>query len=206
MCERVRGERLGERAAEECAIKVARGLRGRDRLLALMDVGATVCTARNPHCDQCPLAPVCATRGALADETKHRQGRYQGSFRQRRGIVMARLRENATVATIELDGEALASLLDDGLAEVTRGARTFRVRREPRRSGARTVRRPRRGLAARRVSAESGNKEIPEELVARVGEDRLGVELHAFDRKLPVAQAHHQAVLRLGGDLEDIGH
>jgi A/G-specific adenine glycosylase len=121
VCERVRGERLSERAAEECAIEIASGLRGRDRLLALMDVGATVCTARSPQCDRCPLAPACATRGTLADETKRRQGRYEGSFRQRRGIVMARLRERTTVATAELDGEALASLLDDGLAEVTRG-------------------------------------------------------------------------------------
>jgi hypothetical protein len=35
--------------------------------------------------------------------------------------VMARLRAEGRVRTAELDGEALASLLDDGLAEVTRG-------------------------------------------------------------------------------------
>ena len=121
VCERVRGERLSERAAEDCAVQVARGLRGRDRLLALMDLGATVCTARKPQCDRCPLAKTCATRGALAGETKRRQGRFEGSFRQRRGMIMARLRETSAVATAELDGEALASLLDDGLAEVTRG-------------------------------------------------------------------------------------
>jgi A/G-specific adenine glycosylase len=121
VCERVRGEPLSERAAEDCAVQVARGLRGRDRLLALMDVGATVCTARKPQCDRCPLATRCATRGALVGETKRRQGRFEGSFRQRRGMIMARLRESSAVATAELDGEALASLLDDGLAEITRG-------------------------------------------------------------------------------------
>jgi A/G-specific adenine glycosylase len=121
VCERVRGERLSERTAEETARDIARGLTGRDRLLALMDVGATVCTARDPRCDACPFERDCVSGGELADETKHRQGRFEGSFRQRRGIVMARLRAEGSVRTVELDGEALASLLDDGLAEVARG-------------------------------------------------------------------------------------
>jgi A/G-specific adenine glycosylase len=121
VCERVRGEPLHEREAEDAAVAIARPLRGRDRLLALMDLGATVCTARAPRCDECPIARKCATRGALDGETKRRQGRYEGSFRQRRGNVMARLRDASSVNASELDGEALASLLDDGLAEVTRG-------------------------------------------------------------------------------------
>jgi A/G-specific adenine glycosylase len=120
VCERCEGEALSEGAAEDVARTIAKPLRGRDRLLALMDLGATVCTSRNPACTACPLARTCATRGVLAYETKHRQGRYEGSFRQRRGNVLARLREGDT-QTVELDGEALASLLDDGLAEVTRG-------------------------------------------------------------------------------------
>ena len=120
VCERVHGDALTDRDAENCAVEIARPLRGRDRLLALMDVGALVCTARAPQCDACPLASRCATRGVLAHETKRRQSRYEGSFRQRRGNVMARLRAG-TVPAVELDGEVLASLLDDGLAEVTRG-------------------------------------------------------------------------------------
>ncbi len=121
VCERTRGERLSDRAAEATAVDIAEPLRGRDRLLALIDVGATVCTARNPECGRCPLFGACATRGELTGETKRPQGRFEGSFRQRRGIVMARLRSERAVPTVELDGEALASLLDDGLAEVTRG-------------------------------------------------------------------------------------
>jgi A/G-specific adenine glycosylase len=121
VCERVAGGRLGERAAEQHAAEIAAPLRGRDRLLALMDVGATVCTAREPRCSECPLAARCAARGPLAGETRRRQGRYAGSFRERRGSVLARLRAASSVRTAELDGEALASLLDDGLAEVTRG-------------------------------------------------------------------------------------
>jgi A/G-specific adenine glycosylase len=120
VCERVRGERLSTREAEAAAIAIASPRRGRDRLLALMDLGATVCTARAPACDQCPIAHDCATRGPLSCETRHRQSAYEGSFRQRRGAVLARLRAG-TARAGELDGEALASLLDDGLAEVTRG-------------------------------------------------------------------------------------
>jgi A/G-specific adenine glycosylase len=120
VCERVRGTALSDREAEAEAVSIGGALRGRDRLLALMDLGALVCTARKPACDACPIETQCATRGVLEHETKHRQTRFEGSFRQRRGIVLARLREGSA-ATSALDGEALASLLDDGLAEITRG-------------------------------------------------------------------------------------
>ncbi len=120
VCERVRGTRLTDRDAEACARAISPGLRGRDRLLALMDLGATVCTARRPACDTCPLFDDCATRGIHDDETRPRQSRFEGSFRQRRGLVLAQLRDGPVPAR-QLDGEVLASLLDDGLAEVTRG-------------------------------------------------------------------------------------
>jgi A/G-specific adenine glycosylase len=120
VCERVRGTRLTDPEAEACVREIGRGLQPRDRLLAMMDLGATVCVARTPACDRCPIVTECTTRGTHGDETKHRQGRFAGSFRQRRGIVMARLRVGS-VPTAEIDGEVLASLLDDGLAEVTRG-------------------------------------------------------------------------------------
>ena len=121
VCERIAGSALSDAAAEAEAVEIARPLSGRDRLLALMDIGATVCTAHQPKCVECPLRSACATRGTLATETRHRQARYEGSFRQRRGMVLGRLRAEGAVRTIDLDGEALASLLDDGLAEVTRG-------------------------------------------------------------------------------------
>jgi A/G-specific adenine glycosylase len=120
VCERVRGARLSPIEAERAAVKIAAPLTGRDRLLALMDLGAVVCVSRTPACAHCPIVGGCVTRGALADETRHRQAAYAGSFRQRRGQVLARLRVGP-VRTVELDGEALATLLDDGLAEVTRG-------------------------------------------------------------------------------------
>jgi A/G-specific adenine glycosylase len=120
VCERVRGTKLSDAEAEACARELGAGLSPRDRLLALMDLGATVCRSRTPECARCPLVTGCATRGTHERETRHRQGRYVGSFRQRRGDVLAQLRKGS-VAAVDVDGEVLASLLDDGLAEVTRG-------------------------------------------------------------------------------------
>jgi A/G-specific adenine glycosylase len=83
-----------------------------------MDVGALACRPREPRCGECPLRPRCATRGALAGERRSRQPRFEGSFRQRRGRVMARLRAGDHVDACSLDAEALASLVADGLAVV----------------------------------------------------------------------------------------
>lgn len=118
VAERVTGRALSDREAEEAMVRIGAPLRGRDRLLALMDVGALVCRAREPRCDECPLRRRCATRGVLDGERRSRQGRFEGSFRQRRGRVMARLRAGKHVDARELDRDALASLVDDGLAVV----------------------------------------------------------------------------------------
>jgi A/G-specific adenine glycosylase len=113
--ERGAGTRLGERAAEAASVALGAPLTGRDRFLALMDVGALVCRARDPRCGECPLRRRCATRGVLAGETRHRQGRFAGSFRERRGLVLAALRDRPHPSG-GLDGDALASLVADGLA------------------------------------------------------------------------------------------
>jgi A/G-specific adenine glycosylase len=116
--ERCAGTALSERAAEAEMVKLARPLRGRDRLLALMDVGATICRPRDPRCPDCPLRRRCASRGPRPDEPRSRQPAFAGSFRQRRGLVMARLRDDGRAPVDELDAEALASLVADGLAVV----------------------------------------------------------------------------------------
>jgi A/G-specific adenine glycosylase len=118
VAERASGRALSDRDAEAALVEVGAPLRGRDRLLALMDVGALVCRPSDPRCDACPLRRRCATRGARADERMSRQPRYEGSFRQRRGRVMARLRGGEPVEARCLDADALASLVDDGLAVV----------------------------------------------------------------------------------------
>lgn len=118
--QRVTGRVLAEREAEAAMVRIGAPLRGRDRLLALMDLGATICTPRAPRCAECPLAPTCATRGPLDGEVRRRQAPFKGSFRERRGRVMAALRDGP-VAVGDLDADALESLVADGLARVSRG-------------------------------------------------------------------------------------
>jgi A/G-specific adenine glycosylase len=118
VAERVAGQTLSDRDAETVMVEIGAPLRGRDRLLALMDVGALACRPRDPLCGGCPLQPRCATRGVREGERRSRQGKFQGSFRQRRGRVMAVLRRGEAVDARSLDADALVSLVDDGLAVV----------------------------------------------------------------------------------------
>jgi A/G-specific adenine glycosylase len=80
---------------------------------ALMDLGATVCLARIPGCDVCPLARSCPSRGRRFEPSR-RQGPFEGSFRQRRATA---LREVVAGSQPE-DAEAVASLVRDGLVRV----------------------------------------------------------------------------------------
>jgi len=57
-----------------------------------------------------------------------------------------------------------------------------------------------------RVSLSTQLEEIPQEVVAGGGEDRLGVKLHTFDVMLFVSEAHNQAVRRLRCDFKLVGH
>jgi len=83
---------------------------------ALMDLGATVCLARVPRCDACPLAGECPSRGRRYEPLR-KQGPFEGSFRQRRS---AALREVVAGRQPE-DAEAIASLARDGLVRVRDG-------------------------------------------------------------------------------------
>ncbi len=116
--ERGAGRILTPNEAEAAMVRFGRPLHGRDRLLALMDVGAMVCRPRAPRCAECPLRRRCASRGPLDDERRSRQPAFAGSFRERRGLVMAKVRSGAPVPVAGLDAEALASLVADGLAVV----------------------------------------------------------------------------------------
>ena len=85
-------------------------------LQALFDLGATVCLARIPRCDECPLAGGCPSRG-LRFEPARKQGPLEGSFRQRRARTL-RLVAESPRPLAELDEEALRSLERDGLVVV----------------------------------------------------------------------------------------
>ena len=60
-----------------------------------MELGALVCTARNPDCAQCPLVDACAwvAAGKPSDPTVVRRGQaWAGTDRQLRGAIMRVLR------------------------------------------------------------------------------------------------------------------
>jgi A/G-specific adenine glycosylase len=86
---------------------------------ALMDLGATVCLARVPRCDSCPLALHCPSRGRRYEPLR-RQGRFEGSFRQRRAEALRRVAQ-APRAIAELDAEAVEALRVDGLVVLEDG-------------------------------------------------------------------------------------
>lgn len=108
---------------------------------AAMELGATVCTARSPRCDACPIAESCAWRAAgfpvYRGPRRAVQSRFEGSDRQVRGLVMRELRAaHRPVARGELEGlwpdaaqleRAIASLVGDGLAVDDEGALTLPV-------------------------------------------------------------------------------
>lgn len=97
---------------------------------AVMELGAIVCTARRPLCEQCPIAKLCLWRAAgypLYEGRKQAtQKRFEGSDRQVRGLILAELRaSDVPVTAVEIaqiwpDAEqlnrALSGLLADGLA------------------------------------------------------------------------------------------
>jgi A/G-specific adenine glycosylase len=82
-----------------------------------MDLGATVCLARIPRCEVCPLAAACPSRGRRYEPLR-RQSRFQDSFRQRRADT---LRLVLAGRSTELDADAVSSLAGDGLVEVRKG-------------------------------------------------------------------------------------
>lgn len=104
--------------------------------IALMELGAVVCTARNPRCGVCPLR-ACAWRSRgfpASDAPARRVQRYAGTDRQVRGRLLDVLRGNdSPVTKAELDvawltdtaqrDRALDSLLVDGLVEQTADGR-----------------------------------------------------------------------------------
>jgi A/G-specific adenine glycosylase len=80
---------------------------------ALMDLGKSVCLARVPRCEICPLAAGCPSRGKRFAPLR-RQGPFEGSFRQRRAAALRAVLAGGQPA----DGEAIASLARDGLVRV----------------------------------------------------------------------------------------
>ncbi|HEU4972555.1 MAG TPA: A/G-specific adenine glycosylase [Gaiellaceae bacterium] len=90
---------------------------------ALMDLGATICLARIPRCDACPLAVECPSRG-IREEPRRKQGPFEGSFRQLRASTLRTVAE-APRELASLDDDAVRSLERDGLVVVDDGRVTL---------------------------------------------------------------------------------
>jgi len=90
---------------------------------ALMDLGATVCLARIPRCDICPLAERCPSRGRRYEPLR-KQGRFEGSFRQRRAEALRLVADQPREREL-LDDEAIAALAADGLVQIQDGLVTL---------------------------------------------------------------------------------
>lgn len=110
------------------------GVSPREHAFALFDLGATICTARRPRCDACPLN-ACASRTRLRtigeDAAPRRQAPYAGSMRQLRGAVLRAMlaadpprtldelhHRVAAIPAAQREGavaEALSGLHNDGL-------------------------------------------------------------------------------------------
>ncbi len=107
--------------------------------VAVMELGALVCTARSPSCGACPVADRCAwlAAGAPAYDGPARRGQaWHGTDRQVRGRLLGAVRAadgpvaladlvaatpDATLRDPRQRERALASLVEDGLLEPVPG-------------------------------------------------------------------------------------
>jgi A/G-specific adenine glycosylase len=96
--------------------------------VAVLELGALVCTSREPQCTDCPIARLCAWQSVgrpTYDGPRRSPQAFAGTDRQVRGLLLTVLREapgrvpatalDEVWADAEQRNRALAGLLDDGL-------------------------------------------------------------------------------------------
>ena len=137
------GEEYAAPSPTRAELTVAAGLvpvdaaEARTWSVAVMELGALVCSARSPRCSDCPVADLCAWQlaGRPAYQGPARKGQaWEGTDRQLRGALLAVLRASAA------PGAAL-------------GARGVVRQRDPARTLPRLPGRGRAGRAPRRAAA-----------------------------------------------------
>lgn len=98
--------------------------------VAVMELGALVCTARSPSCERCPVVDVChwVSAGRPAHTGPRRRAQpWAGTDRQVRGEILQRLRESTEPVRREVLDDAgpdvgqvqrcLSALVHEGLVE-----------------------------------------------------------------------------------------
>jgi A/G-specific adenine glycosylase len=105
---------------------------------AMLDLGATICTLRNPRCDICPVEAQCTFRGSGIDPAigtagvSVPQSRFQGSDRQLRGLLLravarAPISRNEAAKRIDRTSESnrvnklVGALISEGLLSDDQG-------------------------------------------------------------------------------------
>ncbi|HEX2469200.1 MAG TPA: hypothetical protein VHK05_01305, partial [Candidatus Limnocylindrales bacterium] len=99
---------------------------------AVMDLGATICRAREPRCDDCPVRPWCRFTAASAAPARSRPAPpFASTTRWLRGRILDRLREAQGDAWVDLQAPigshdltrviaAANAMAADGLVELAR--------------------------------------------------------------------------------------
>lgn len=106
---------------------------------ATMELGALICTAKNPLCGRCPVADQCQWRSLdfPVSERVKRSQTWHGTDRQCRGTIVQALRENSSLTKKQIEllwdvpsqvEKAILTLLDDGLIEA-RGKSSYSLPR-----------------------------------------------------------------------------
>ena len=97
---------------------------------ATMELGALICTSKNPQCDLCPVKSICEWRRLGFPESAQRPKTqaWHGTDRQCRGVIVQALRDNKSLSQSQLTElwddqvqveKAFKTLLADGLIETT---------------------------------------------------------------------------------------
>jgi A/G-specific adenine glycosylase len=67
---------------------------------ALMDIGATICTAKRPRCDVCPVRAICSYRG-IEKRSPRKQSPFGVSDRRVRGAIVRHLATSTRRVTLD---------------------------------------------------------------------------------------------------------
>jgi len=113
---------LGRVATEREAVAIDGELMPRDAASwhhALMDLGATLCRAREPLCPTCPLAVTCRGRGTATVAQRRRGTAFATSTRRLRGIALRELAKGDMPRTrlVRLLADRRAAQVIAGLAK-----------------------------------------------------------------------------------------